>query len=214
MRHTHLRRPLTTVTTAIICVIALASPAAAVPVTYKAVLTAGVITLTKTGITPEVIDLAPPNPSCIPADYRVTFTSNTNSSNVSITNVAGLHAVTFAGGTYLTQLTRSTFGNTQGHVTDSTTGTHTITATRVALIATIYNTTDCTPTGTPVCTLAALLELQGTTTSISTSSNFTLTGSSVTPVVAFPTCAAGPSYLVGTTSTVTTAITGHFSSVP
>ncbi len=208
MKKTHLRRSLAALATAIACVAIMGNPAAA-SATYTAVINSGVITLTKTGMTPEVVDLAPTTPSCTnPSTLTVTTTSTTSSSTVSVTAINASHIRTFgATGTYLTVLTRSASGNVAGHI-DSTTTPHTVTGSRVSIVITVYNTTSCTPTGTPICTLAVSLNLNGFTTSISDDSSFTLTGSSQGTVVAFPTCAAGPSYLIGSASTATSPITG------
>jgi hypothetical protein len=83
--HTPSLRRVVALVTAFACVIALGNPAAAVPVTYAIDLTGGQISLTKTGITPEMFDLAPEptDPSCSGPDIDVNLTSNTTSSQIS-----------------------------------------------------------------------------------------------------------------------------------
>jgi hypothetical protein len=215
MHMTHLQRSIAAVATALACLLALGNPAAAIPTTYTAAITGGEITMTKSGITPEVIDLDSTT-SCTSASMNLNVTSDTSSSNATITAFNWSHVVTFPnGGNYLETLTRSTTGNTAGHLT-STTTPHTIgpigtTPPRVALVFTIYNTTSCTPTGTPVCTLAFQLNLANfTTTSVSTSTTFSFTGTSQGTVAAFPTCTAGPSFLAGAAVNLSTPVTGHF----
>ncbi len=214
MNKTHLRRSLAALATAFVCVIAMGNPAAAVPVTYRAEITGGEVTVTKTGITPEVFNLNPTTPSCtVPSTLDVHFTSNTTSSNVTVTAFNSSHVVTFAnGGTYLVVMTRSAFGNVAGHL-NSDNNPHTITGLRVGIQITVYNTASCTPTGSPICTLGVQLAATTlTTTSVSTSTNFSLTGSSVGTIVALPTCSTGPSYLIGASVNTTAPITGHLSS--
>lgn len=207
MKKTNLRRSFAAVGAAVACLMVMANPAAAVG--HTADLTAGEITLTKTGITPEVIDLSPGGTgSCGTGTLNYDETGTT----IGVTGLSGSAVRTFGTtGTFLAVLTRSTSGNTTGTI-NSTTVPHTITAFRVAIVITIYNTTGCTPTGTAICTLAVILSLSGSSTSTSTSQNFTLTGTSVGNMVAFPTCGAGPSYLIGTTSSTTAAIVGHITS--
>ncbi len=204
MKKTYLRRSLAAVATAVACLAIMGNPAAAT--THDASLTAGEVTLTKTGMTPEVIDLAPGGTgSC----GTGTLTVDETGTAVGVTALSASAVRTFGTtGTFLAVLSRSTTGNTNGTL-NSTATPHTITNMRVAIVITIYNTTGCTPTGTPICTLAIILNLSGTSTSITTSNTFTLTGASVGNMVAFPTCATGPSYLIGSASTVTSAITGH-----
>lgn len=208
MKKTHLRRSLAAVATAIACLAIMGNPAAA-SATYTATIATGVVTLTKTGMTPEVVDLAPTTPSCTsPSTLTVQTSSTTSSSTVSVTAINASHVRTFgATGTYLTVLTRSTTGNVAGHITSDTTP-HTITGSRVSIVITIYNTASCTPTGTAICTLAVSLNLSGTSTSLSTGTSFNLSGTSQGTVVAFPTCGAGPAYLIGSASSVTSPITG------
>ncbi len=217
MNTTHLRRSLAAVGTALVCLVVMANPAAATPVNYNATITGGRIVLSKTGVT-EVIDLVPTTPSCTtPSTLQAHFTSNNTSSNVDVTNLNSSHIRTFGTtGTYLAVLTRSTVGNSAGHITSQGTPAHTVDSMRVGIQIRIYNTagtTDpCAPNGPLVCTLGVLLHLNGTSTSISSSNTFSLTGASVGTVVALaPGCAAGPSYLLGTTSAVTVPITGHLS---
>jgi hypothetical protein len=214
MQTKNLRRTLAAVVTALACLMALGNPAAAIPTTYTATIATGEITITKTGITPEVINLGSTT-SCTGSTINVNFTSNTTSATVTVTAFNGSHVTSFAnGGSYLVVLTRSASGNTPGHL-NSTTTPHTIgpvgtTPPRVSIVATVYNTTSCTPTGTPVCTLALSLTLTNiTTTSVSTSTTFSFTGSAPT-IVAFPTCTSGPSFLLGSAVNVTSPVTGHF----
>jgi hypothetical protein len=60
-----------------------------------------------------------------------------------------------------------------------------------------------------MCRLAMLLNLSGTMTGTTSGSVFDLTGSSVGNVVANPSCTSGPSYLIGSTATVTDSIAGE-----
>ncbi len=208
MRKTHLRRSLAAVFTALACLAVMANPAAAT--THSADLTGGVITLTKTGVTEE-INLDPTVESCdIGETTFVVDTTSTTPHTIIITVITSSHVVHFTttSASYLVILTRSNVGNVSGTI-NSTGSPHTVSSMRVGIKATVYNTTSCTPTGTPICELGAVLHLGGSSTSLTTSSTFTLTGSSVGNVVAFPTCTAGPSHLLGTSSTVTSAITGH-----
>ncbi len=207
----HLRRTLAAVVTALACLMTPGTPAAAIPTTYTASINSGQLTITKTGITPEVITFAtttscPPGPS-----INVNVTSNTTSSNATVTAFNTSHVATFAnGGSYLIVLTRAAFGNVAGHI-NSTVTPHTVTGSRIGIAATVYNTTSCTPTGTPVCNLAAVIAFtSATTTSVSTSSTYSFSGASVGTVAAFPTCTAGPSFLVGASVTITSPFTGHF----
>ncbi len=206
----HFRRTLAAVVTALACLMAVGNPAAAIPTTYTATVTGGQLTLTKTGITPEVINLNGSTPSCTITSVNVNVTSNTTSSNVTVTAFSASHVKGFAnGGSYLVVLTRAAFGNVAGHL-NSTVTPHTVTGSRIGILATIYNTTSCTPTGTPVCNLAGILAFtNATTTSVSTSSTFSFSGSTVGTVAANPTCTAGPSFLVGSSGTITSPITGH-----
>ncbi len=216
MHTKHLRRSLTAVVTALACLLALSTPAAATPTTYTAAVTGGEITITKTGITPEVIDLGSTT-SCAGTNINVGFSSTTTSSQVTVTAFSSSHVTTFAnGGSYLVVLTRSPVGNTSGHL-DSDTIPHTIdtsttgTSPRVGIVATVYNTTSCTPTGTPVCTLGLIIGMTAVTTiSVSISTTFGFSGASVGTIAAFPTCTAGPSFLVGSAVTVTSPVVGHF----
>lgn len=211
MKKAHLRRSLAALTTVLACLAATAHPAAAIPSTHDGALTSGQITFTKTGMTSEVIEVG--GPSCTSGALQFNHTSNTSSSSVTVTAVNASHVKTYATGTYLTVITRSGVGNSPGHVTGST-ESHTMTSMRVALVMTIYNTTSCTPSGTPICTLAFLLHMQGTSTSISTSSTFSVTGSGASTVAAFPACASGPTHLIGSTPTTTFPFVGHLVAVP
>ncbi len=218
-RRTSLRRSLVAMVTAIVCLVALGNPAAGVPATYDVIITGGLIGLSKTGVN-EVIDLIPTTPSCTaPSTLQAHFTSATVSSNVNVTAISSSHVRTFGfSGTFLAVLTRSTVGNSAGHITaQGTAPAHTVASMRVGIQIRIYNTAGqinpCDPIGNPICTLALVLHLGGNSTSISTSNTFSLTGSSVGTVVAFPTCTAGPTYLIGTTAVVTSPLTGHLTGV-
>ncbi len=204
MKKTHLRRALAAVGTAIACLGIMANPAAATP--HEADLTGGIITLTKTGVT-ETIDLTPGGTgSCGTGalDFDETGTA------ISVTSFTASSVRTFSTtGTFLAVIDQSTIGNSPGTL-NSTTNPHTITGLRVGVRVNIYQTTGCSTTGlTPICQLGIVLNLSGTSNSMSASNTFSLTGASVGTMAAFPTCTTGPSYLVGTTATVTTPITGH-----
>ncbi len=208
MNTTHLRRSLAAIATATACLVLMASPAAATP--HDADITGGVMTFTKTGYSPENINFSPGTPSCAGPTMALDETGTT----ITVTALNYSHVVTYvnanggAGGTYLTVLTRSTVGNSAG-VLNSTVTPHTITNMRVGIMITVYNTQTCTPVGAPICRLAYVLNLGGSSTSVSASGTFSLTGNSVGNVIAFPNCAAGPIDLVGTSVTVTNPITGH-----
>ncbi len=192
-----LRRSLVVVTMIIAGLIIPAAPAAAT--THTIEISDGTIVLSKTGVT-EVIDLGASNSCTNPSTVT---TDDGTGTTLTVTALSASHVQHFStSGSYLMVLTRSTAGNTAGAL-NSTVTPHTITNMRVAVVATFYNTTSCTPTGTPLCTVAFLLNLSGTSTSTSTGSTFSLTGSSVGTVVAFPTCAAGPSHILTTSSTTT-----------
>ncbi len=211
MPKTHLRRTVAAVATALACLLPAGIPAAAIPTTYTATLALGNITITKTGITPEVINLGSTT-SCAPGGtINANFTSNTTSSNVSVTAFNWSHVVNYAnGGGYLTVITRAAFGNVGGHL-DSSVTPHTITGSRIGLNITIYNTFSCTPMGDPVCNLGLVLAwANATTTSVSTSNTYSFGGSSVGNIAANPSCSAGPSFLVGAVVTVTSPLGGHF----
>ncbi len=223
MTKRHLRHPVVVLLTAIISVMALGSPAAAVPVNYRVAITGGTLTLTKAGVN-EPVDLDPTDPSCTdPSTLDVNFTSNTASSNVSVlaSDTSHLRHLTNST-TYLIVITRSNVANSPGHITTSTAGTppvpvHHITSLRVSLSVRVYAphtppNDPCEISTTPICQMAIVLHLNGTSTSISTSNTFSLTGASVGTMVANPTCPSGPSYLLGTSSTVTSPITGHLES--
>ncbi len=209
MKTTHLRRSLAAVGTALVCLLAMSNPAGAT--LHSATITGGIITSTKTGVT-ETINLNPTTASCSSSTLQTD--DGTTGTTIAVTTLGSSHVQAYSNGqSYLTVLSRSTTGNSAGAYNTAVTP-HTVTNLRVAIVATIYNTTSCTPTGTPVCTVAAILNLSGTTTSTSVSSTFSLTGASVGTVAAFPTCAAGPSQIIGTTLTVTSAIVGHLVSSP
>lgn len=203
MDTTRLRRSLAVVVTAVAGLIAFAHPAAAAVHTSQ--ITSGSSTLTKTGVT-ETLSFGSTT-SCSGTTMQIDLGTETVGASVSVTALSQSHVQPYSSGSYLTVLTRSTTGNTAGTLGGST-GTHTLSTFRVAIVSTIYNTTSCTPTGTPVCTVAILFALSGTSTSTTVGNTFSLTGSSVFTTVAFPTCTAGPSQILGTTSTTTTPITG------
>lgn len=204
MNTTHGLRPLVVVITFIACSAVMAEPAAATP--SADALTAGEITFTKTGMTPEVLDLSPGSSgTCIPPTIEWERTSST----IRITQIAASKVVTFgATGTFLVVLSRTTVGWTDGSLTSSTTA-HTITNVRVGVQINVYNTVSCTPTGSAICNVAFILNLSGTATSFVTSGTKSLTGGIVGSVVAYPTCTLGPSQLIGAVSTVTGPITTH-----
>ncbi len=203
MNSTSLRRPAAVVIAAIAGLAVMTAPASATT-THVASLTGGQLTLTKTGVT-EMIDLAPATPTC-PTHPTTTLGVEFGSTGttIDVTSVDGRGLRPLGTGTYLSVLSQSPVGNDQGTISGTS-----VTSLKVGVVATQYNTASCTPTGTPICTLAFSLHLSGTLTGISTSQTFTLTGATVGSVTAFPTCTSGPSYLIGTTSTVSTAITGH-----
>ncbi len=204
MKKTYLRRSLAALTTVVACLAIMGSPASAA--VHQAALTGGTIVLSKTGVT-ETITLGTTTGSCSTTTITVDLGTETTGASVTVTAFGGSAVQTFSNGSYLSVLSRSNSGNTAGTLTNTTTG-HTISAFRVAIVATIYNTTSCTPTGTPVCTIAVLASLTGSSTSTTATNTFSLTGSSVGTVAAFPTCAAGPSQILGTSSSVTSPITG------
>ncbi len=203
MNTTHLWRSLIAATTAIACLLGLSNPAGAVLHAHG--ITGGEITLTKTGVT-EVIDLTPgTGTSCGGGTLEVDETTTT----VIVTTLTASGVRTFSTtGTFLVVLTRGTFSNSAGSL-NSAANPHIIDSSRSSIVATVYNTTSCTPTGTPICTLAAVVHLAGTSTSTGVSATFTGTSTSVGTVAAFPTCTAGPSYLIGTSSATTVPITSH-----
>lgn len=195
------RRSLAALGTVIACLATMAVPTAAT--VHTAALTGGQLTLTKTGVT-EVIDAGSTTSCTLPSTIQVDDGTGTT---LAVTALNASHVQHFStSASYLMVLTRSTVGNSAGTL-NSTTTPHTITSMRVAVVMTFYNTTSCTPTGTPVCNLAVLLHLSGTSTSTSAGSNFTLTGTSVGTVVANPTCTAGPSHIIGTSAATTSALT-------
>ncbi len=204
MNPTPLRRSLAAVATAVACLALMAHPAAAT--THDISITGGEITLTKPGYS-EAFDIGPGTPSC-----SSSMTADENGTTVAVTALSAAHVHHFFGsaGAYLVVFTRSPVGSSPGTI-DSTSTPHTITSLQVGILVRIYDTTTCTPTGTPLCSLGLILRLDGTSTSLTVSSAFSLTGGSVGTVAAFPTCTAGPTLYIGTTATVTSAITGHLS---
>ncbi len=205
MNPTHLRRSPPAIVTIIACLTTMAQPAAAA--IHDATFTGGTITATKPSVT-EIFTW-PPGTSCSTPSFRMDAT-DVHSTTTLITFWQVVHNFNLSTGPFLFVWTRSTTANFAGHLA-STSTPRTITGMRVGLVLTVYNTTSCTPTGTPVCTLAASLNLSGTTTAASASGTYSLTGTTTGTLVAFPTCTAGPTQLVGTTSTVTSPLTGHFS---
>lgn len=210
MNLTHLRRSLAAMAVSIALLVTMTNPAASA--TYIAEVTGGEIMLRKIGlIPPEVIDLGPGGLCTFGSFFTFDTTSTTSSSSLWPASFYSSQVRTFGStGTYLMVMTRLSSGNVSGHVSSSTTP-HTLTGMRVGFVMTIYNTTDCTPTGAPICTLAFLFNVSGTMTSLSTGNNYYFTGTSQGNVVAFPACSAGPSYLVGTTVLTTTPIDGYLS---
>ncbi len=208
MNKTHLRRSVAALATALACLAVVANPAAAV--THDAVITGGQITLTKTGVN-EVVDLGGTDSCPQGTTLQVDIDATTNT--IAATALASRHIHHFSdSNTYLVVLSRSTFGS-PGAIT-SASSPHTITSLRVSVGVDIYspahyNATTCETTSTPICRLSILFHFSGSSTSSSSSSTYSLTGSSVGNVVGNPTCAAGPSFLLGTTATTSSAIVGH-----
>lgn len=206
MRKMRMRHPLVALTLAIASVLTLGSTAAAVPVTYRAVINGGTITFAKP--TPPVNETMPLDESCeepTPA-LDLSFSSNTTSSTVSVSKIDWSHVHQFAtGATYLLRSTRSNIGNQAGHVTSDVTP-HTIASMRVGVVITVYPPgidDPCDTEANPICVLAFVLHLNGTSTSVSTSHNVLFNGASIgAGVVAFPVCGVGPTELVGTMVTV------------
>ncbi len=194
------RRLLAIIATTVVA--AIVNPATATATTHGIDIDGGEMLLSKTGVS-QVIDFEPKAYCTSPT---LTLDDGTGTT-ASVTALSSSHVQSYPIGSLLTVMTRSTSGNTSGTLT-STSTPHTITSMRVAVVMTIYNTSGCTPTGTPLCTLAALLGLDGTSSSTSGGNDFSFTGSSVGTVVAFPTCTAGPSSLTGTSVTVMWPIMG------
>jgi hypothetical protein len=201
MRRTHLRRAFAAVATAIACLVVTATPTAATA--HDGDITGGEVVFTKPGVT-EVLDL--PQTACSTTaalDLDVTGTAVTVTAlSMKSTSFFSLYPPS----SFLSIFTRSTSGLTSGTLTGTT-----LTTMRVPVEVSVYSSYDftCTPTGTSVCKIAFLLQLSGTLTGTTVSSTYSLVGSSIGTVIANPTCGAGPSYIIGTTAFVTTAITGH-----
>ncbi len=202
MNTTHLRRAVVAVATAVACLVTLATPSGAV--LLNATINGGQFTFVKTGVT-ETIPLTSTGACGTP-----TLVTSITGTVFSMTVFSTSQVTAFAGGgSYLSVFTRSTSGNSAGTI-DTTVTPHVVSNKRIAIVSTVYNTTGCTPTGTPVCTVAFILNLSGTGTSTTTGSSYTLSGGSVGTVVAFPTCAAGPSQLLGTTVTPPSSVSWTF----
>ncbi len=211
MKKTHLWRSIAAIGTALACLTLMTNPAAASM--HTSAITGGDITFTKSSITPEAIDLAPGTGPCPAGTMDVDFGSTDSTILVTAINQRFFTHFSPSGPDYLVVLSRSAFGNTSGTVT-STTTPHTFSSLRVAVVMTIYASTSynditCTSTGAAVCTLAVVLQLSGTLTSLSTSTQFSAAGSSVGTVANFPMCPAGPSHLTGSTAAVTSPLTAH-----
>ncbi len=208
MRTTPLRRSLVAIGTAIACLIATATPTSAT--LYSAEITSGALVSSKTGVT-EAFAFNPITTSCIDWDVQLDDSTGTTLRAIAFD---GRHAYAYSNGqSYLTEIVQSNVGNSAGAL-GSTSTPHTVTNMRIGFASTIYNTTGCTPTGTPLCQVGFILSLSGTTTSTSVSSDFSLVGSSVGTVVGFPTCLAGPSQILGTSLVTTSPIMGHYTSSP
>ncbi len=200
---THLRRSLAAVLTALACLALMANPAAAV--THDAVITGGQLTFTKTGITPVVLDLVPHDCVTDPTSQLDITGTSVSVTAIDMRSLDFLYPATTG---LLSVFTWQSTLTTAGTLTGTT-----LTGLRLTMRITIYSTGgSCTPTGTPVCTLAMILDLSGTLTGTTTSSTFSLTGSSPFNVATNPTCTAGPSYIVGAAVAVTSPITGHLTS--
>ncbi len=202
MNKTHLRRSLAAVITTVACLAIMANPASATVV--NAEITGGEITLAKTGVT-EVIDLTPGTgggtTTCPAGVLQVDVQASTiNVTALSVTGVRPIGATN-----YLAVLTR--LGSVAGTKSGGT-----ITNMKLTVGAAIYSvpTTGCAvPTTPPLCRLAVQATLNGTYTGtlLNIGDTATLTGASNGTVVANPTCTAGPSFLLGTTLTVTQPLT-------
>ncbi len=208
MKKAHLRRSLAAVTTAIACLVVMANPASAA--VHDVEITGGTVVLSKTGVT-EVVTLGgttscPPPTTTLPT-LRVDLGTETSGASVTVPVLQSSHVQTYSNGSFLSVLTLSTGGSLAGTLSSSTTTGHTITSLRIPIRIQIYNTDTCTPVNL-VCTLGALVHLNGTSTSTTSSNTFHFTGASVGTLVANPTCGAGPSQLLGTTSTIT-SLSGH-----
>ncbi len=197
-----LRRSLAAVITSLACLVLMANPAAAT--THNATINSGVSIFTKPAVLNSIdyVPVAPCAAGWLVADdyvHGVTF-------NVpSLDWVGRVTTVTGGATTYLFHIFRT--ASTAGTLN---TATGTITNMRLVLKMEIFTapTTGCTlPTTGPLCSLSVQLNLSGTYTpagTLSTGDVATLTGSSVGIVVASPTCTAGPTFLLGTTVTITT----------
>ncbi len=164
----------------------------------------GNVTLTKTGMTAVVLDFNPlAAGSCSDSSLGLAITGTSIGSTSFMASTVRTFGTT---GPYLAVFTRSTTGSSAGTL-NTTVTPHTVTNMRVAVVMTVYNTTDCTPAGTPMCTLAMVLNLSGTLTGTTPGSELDVTGASVGSFVAFPTCSSGPSFLIGSSGTVTDSIT-------
>lgn len=201
MKTTHLRRSLAVVATTLACLAVMATPAAATP--HGVDLTDGLLEFAKAGVY-ETIDLS--SPTCSPAP---TLELDVTGTAVSITDVSVTSH--FPDANVLTVVTPSAIGNTSGTLSGTA-----ITPLRVALTMTLYGTTGCTPTGTPLCTLGVLLGLSGTLSGTTASDAVSLHGQSVGNVVALGGCAFGLTFLVGTTLVISPfpgfVLTGHLTS--
>ncbi len=195
-----LRRSLAAVLTALACLTLMVTPAAAV--THDADITGGEITFTRSGFTPFAFH--PASASCTAPTLELDVTGT----SVDVTDFGmATHGFLIDPGlgSFLAVFTRSPLGSSTGTLS----GTN-LTSLRFGIVVTFYSTASCTPTGTPLCTIAFLLHLGGTLTGTTTSSTFSLTGSSTGTTAAFPTCVAGATYYtIGLSASVTSAITGH-----
>ncbi len=206
MNRTHLRRSLVAVTTVVVGLVAVAGPAAAA--THDADVTGGVITLYGTGsVVKDAYDLAPVVPPCGTSTLELDVTTT------GTIGVTGLQSKTVAnhpvatGNPFLRVLTYIPQGTAYGTLTGA--GPYTITDMRVIVEMTSYSSGDysgCVPgPGSGTCTIAFLLELDGTLTGTTPTSTVSLTGGTAFSTASLG-CLTGFG-LVGTTAVVTTPIT-------
>lgn len=216
MNPTPLRRSIAAIGTALACLALMANPAAAT--IHTSDITGGELALIKPSMTPEVIDLGPGTGPCPAGAW--TLDVDTASSTLSVTAIDQRVITSLSSPDYLVVFTRYPLGNSPGPVSSATTP-HTFSSLRVAVAMSIYgstryNTSSCSvsvdgTTGlpfTPTCTLLVLLNVSGTLTSLSPSTQLSATFSSLGTVAMLPGC-SGPTFLVGSTAAATTPFTAH-----